>query len=318
MRDHDYESKEGAIIKDFRGDLERNSKAGPQIPFDKEVPELFTLDRSRGVFIPRSFVRWTGNIVAAYMLSQLVYWTRRTRNRYRWIHKTMEEWVIELGIHRSQQKHGRDVLKERGLLEEYKTGIPPKVYYRLTSAFYDLYESGQYAVEDRPTVRPKIGRSSGLKSALCVHNARGQVRVLQKTTNKHHRDERGGGATLGIVNGESSIFKACTKFAKFLQNRHGDSVKRTTSTYIVQKRWVVEASNYIAFQLNGDADRLINTLRWYRNNVNTNNFLGECLSLNGFLKKFHQIEKQKRLSEGDKVSTGATIIKKIVGPVRHV
>ena len=70
-------------------------------------------------------------INGALMLSQLVYWTSRTRNKDGWIYKTHEEWTQETGLTRREQDTARKTLKSLGFLIEKKVGVPCKLHFRV-------------------------------------------------------------------------------------------------------------------------------------------------------------------------------------------
>ena len=78
-------------------------------------------------------------INGALMLSQLVYWTSRTRNKDGWIYKTHEEWTRETGLTRREQDTARKTLKSLGFLIEKKVGVPCKLHFRVERE--NLYEA---------------------------------------------------------------------------------------------------------------------------------------------------------------------------------
>ena len=70
-------------------------------------------------------------INGALMLSQLVYWTARSRNDEGWIYKTHHEWTMETGLTRKEQETARKTLKHLGFITEIKKGVPCKVYFKV-------------------------------------------------------------------------------------------------------------------------------------------------------------------------------------------
>ena len=52
-------------------------------------------------------------INGALMLSQLVYWTSRTKDNDGWIFKTHSDWTMETGLTRKEQETARKILKKR-------------------------------------------------------------------------------------------------------------------------------------------------------------------------------------------------------------
>lgn len=70
-------------------------------------------------------------INGALMLSQLVYWTSRTKDNDGWIFKTHHEWTMETGLTRREQDTARKTLKDLGFLSEKKVGVPRRVFFRV-------------------------------------------------------------------------------------------------------------------------------------------------------------------------------------------
>ena len=66
------------------------------------------------------------------MLSQAVYWSRRTNEDSGWFYKTQAEWEEETGLTRSEQETARSKLCKIGVLQERKKGIPCKLFYRVS------------------------------------------------------------------------------------------------------------------------------------------------------------------------------------------
>lgn len=76
-----------------------------------------------------AFKRLTGSTVAALMLSQAWYWSKRTSDESGWFYKTVEEWEEETGLTRSEQETARKHLKR--FMEIDLRGVPARLYYRL-------------------------------------------------------------------------------------------------------------------------------------------------------------------------------------------
>jgi hypothetical protein len=65
------------------------------------------------------------------MLSQAVYWNKRTGVHNGWFWKTQDEWTDETGLSRREQETARKTLKSLGIIEEKKEGIPARLYFRV-------------------------------------------------------------------------------------------------------------------------------------------------------------------------------------------
>ncbi len=85
-------------------------------------------------FHPR-LVQLTGRVTAGLLLSQALYWTRKLAlsepARQGWFWKTREDWRNETGLSRWEQDGARRKLKELGLWQEKRVGMPAKVWYRI-------------------------------------------------------------------------------------------------------------------------------------------------------------------------------------------
>lgn len=85
----------------------------------------------RPIAFQRPFVGLGAGITGALMLSQAIYWSRRTQDEAEWFYKTQAEWEDETGLTRCEQESARAKLCKLGVLEEMKRGIPCKLFYRV-------------------------------------------------------------------------------------------------------------------------------------------------------------------------------------------
>lgn len=91
-----------------------------------------TLDLlDRPIAFHRVFVTITGSINAALMLSQAIYWSKRTRDRDGWFYKSAKEWEEETGLSRHMQDAARALLD--GVLETKLAGMPATVHFRVSA-----------------------------------------------------------------------------------------------------------------------------------------------------------------------------------------
>lgn len=72
-----------------------------------------------------------GGVEAAVFVSQLLYWTGRSKLPNGWIFKSQAEFEEETGLTRRNQETARKKLKELGVLEEELKGIPAVLHFRL-------------------------------------------------------------------------------------------------------------------------------------------------------------------------------------------
>jgi hypothetical protein len=126
---------------------------------------LRTLDRP--IAFQRSFVRLTGSITAALMLSQAIYWSLRSQGGDGWFWKTTQGWEEETGMTRREQDTARLLLRERGVLQEEKRGMPAKIWFRVDEEILQasLAECANQGWRKAPTKdaqkrQPSIGTES--------------------------------------------------------------------------------------------------------------------------------------------------------------
>lgn len=81
----------------------------------------------RPIAFHRIFVDITGSVNAALMLSQAVYWQRRSKEDFWW--KTETEWEEETGLSRREQQVARALLKKQVFWLEKRQGIPAKLFF---------------------------------------------------------------------------------------------------------------------------------------------------------------------------------------------
>jgi len=103
-------------------------------------------------------------INGALMLSQLVYWTSRTKNSDGWIYKTHHEWTLETGMTRREQETARKTLKSLGFLSEKKEGVPRRVYFKVERE--NLYKA---LVEYSESIDINSMHNSAILNAPNVH-----------------------------------------------------------------------------------------------------------------------------------------------------
>lgn len=85
----------------------------------------------RPIAFQRAFVSLGVGITGALMLSQALYWSKRSDDQEGWFYKTMEEWEAETGMTRSEQESARKKLMKAGVLEEVRKGVPCRLFFRV-------------------------------------------------------------------------------------------------------------------------------------------------------------------------------------------
>lgn len=88
----------------------------------------------RPIAFHRGFIRLTGSVTAALMLSQALYWARRTSDSEGWFWKTREQWEEETGLTRSEQESAREKLRRLPFWKEERRGVPAKLWFCIDEA----------------------------------------------------------------------------------------------------------------------------------------------------------------------------------------
>lgn len=85
----------------------------------------------RPIAFHRSFVRLGIGVTGALLLSQALYWSKRTKDSERWFYKTQDEWSEETGMSRREVDTARGKLRKLGILLEKKQGVPCRLHYKI-------------------------------------------------------------------------------------------------------------------------------------------------------------------------------------------
>lgn len=90
---------------------------------------LSLLDRP--IAFHRVFAAIANSVNAGVMLSQAVYWSHRTKDPDGWFYKSQEEWFEETFLSRREQETARKKLIAIGVLEEKRSGLPARLFFRV-------------------------------------------------------------------------------------------------------------------------------------------------------------------------------------------
>lgn len=118
--------------KSSRPDAQRAGQTQPSL----SVQSAMLLDIfDEPIVFHRSFVPVAGSITAALFLSYASYaYDFLPAENEGWFTKTQEEWERDTGLTRREQETARRMLRERGLLEERKVGMPAVLWFRVNWA----------------------------------------------------------------------------------------------------------------------------------------------------------------------------------------
>ena len=85
----------------------------------------------RPIAYHRCFVNLGAGVGGAVMLSQCIYWSKRTKNADGWFYKTISEWTDETGISRHEQDSIKKKLCELGVLKTKLKGVPATLHFKV-------------------------------------------------------------------------------------------------------------------------------------------------------------------------------------------
>ena len=95
-------------------------------------PELLLQMLDLPVSFHRCLVPITGSVTAALLLSQAICTAQEADPTLNgWFRKSQDEWGEETGLSRWEQETARRLLREAGFLEERRSGMPAKLWYRV-------------------------------------------------------------------------------------------------------------------------------------------------------------------------------------------
>lgn len=80
----------------------------------------------------RCLVPVCGGVTAALMLSQAIWTTQGLDpDADGWFVRSQEEWTEETGLSRWEQESARKALREAGLMQERRAGMPARLWFRV-------------------------------------------------------------------------------------------------------------------------------------------------------------------------------------------
>lgn len=167
--------------------------------------------------IPATFVKFLGDHASALLVSQLLYWTDRSKDG--WVYKRYTDWQDELGLSKKQVMRIKNSLEKKGFIETKlcKVGDAPILHYKLTETFADaLYSHLQQETETLESAVHRIVPKGN--NGLCPKGTISYSKdYLHEITNKQQRkfDE--------IPESERTRQDYMNKVASYFHERYGDS-----------------------------------------------------------------------------------------------
>jgi hypothetical protein len=103
--------------------------------------------RERPIAYHASLAKAFGSATAGILLSQLLYWMPRSTDEDGWVWKTREDIYEETALSRYEQESARKVLRDAGVLQEQRMGMPARMHFRvnmkrLTEMLASYWEEG--------------------------------------------------------------------------------------------------------------------------------------------------------------------------------
>jgi len=99
------------------------------------TPDLLLDVFDTPVTFHRCLVPVAGGVHAALLLSHAI-WTTQSLDADAdgWFLKSQEQWAEETGLSRWEQETARRALREAGLLEERRVGMPARLWFRVRAS----------------------------------------------------------------------------------------------------------------------------------------------------------------------------------------
>lgn len=150
----------------------------------------------RPIAFHRCFAELGGSVNAGLMLSQAVYWSKRSTTKDGWFWKTAEEWTEETYLSRTEQATARKQLKRLTCWQEELRGVPAKLFYRIDFDALDdlLSENKSSAIietsfqESRnPVFRNPANKDSGILKTFITETT---SEITSETTTEREAQPR--------------------------------------------------------------------------------------------------------------------------------
>ena len=151
----------------------------------------------RPIAFHRCLAELGGSVNAGLMLSQALYWAKRTKAADGWFWKTAEEWQEETYLTRTEQATARKQLKRLPCWQEELRGVPAKLFYRvdldeLDRLLFENKDGGnvQASLQEssKPVCRIPENKNSGIIKPFLL--AETTTEITSETTAESVRDRQ--------------------------------------------------------------------------------------------------------------------------------
>ncbi len=143
----------------------------------------------RPIAFHRVFVKLTGSVTAALMLSQAMYWSKRANsNNEGWFYKTRDQWEEETGLSRYEQESARKALRRLSFWKEELRGVPAQMHYRIDITALSnelLLFSGSRA--EKPHKNARLLETSRLDGGKPTDKMAGNQPTCLRESSQHYK-----------------------------------------------------------------------------------------------------------------------------------
>ena len=99
------------------------------------TPELLLDVSDTPITFHRCLIPVSGGVNAALLLSHAIWTTQALDGEADgWFLKSQEQWAEETGLSRWEQETARRALRDAGLLEERRVGMPARLWFRVQAS----------------------------------------------------------------------------------------------------------------------------------------------------------------------------------------
>lgn len=197
------------------------------------IPHFLETLLDRPIAYHRVFADLTKSVKAALMLSQALYWSKRTRDPDGWFYKPQHEWFTETGLTRREQDTARVALlgcqadNLPTFWQEQRRGLPARIYYRLDcKALMQHLERLHQQIVSNLKNAPKRQTDDGVQPALTEMSAKSNAPKRQTELRKSAKLD----ATKAPIKSAQKRPTSLRKSAKHsLQRLQHDTTSKTTT-----------------------------------------------------------------------------------------
>jgi hypothetical protein len=149
----------------------------------EELVEVLSVVLDRPIAFHPVFADLTGSVIAGLLLSQAVYWTKRTTSGG-WFYKTITQWQEETRLSRHEQVTARKTLRKFSFWQEERRGVPAKMYFRvdLAALYSELVD-----LKENVGVQSSLPESGNLDCRKAANKNDGKRQTGMPEPGKHNK-----------------------------------------------------------------------------------------------------------------------------------